>query len=954
MSEKLEFGPDMSKAEKSTDDALANLGDTTKSKDPIGDYQKGIKESLANKRKEREKTLKEGVQLEDEENIENSREETKKVKEDYIAESIKITEPLGRNDTGDVDFDEKGFTENIGIKKETKESKGIPRERIETSAAEKMKKEREEAEKVLGKDSKTETTDDKEKDLEENTDKKVKQNAIGLKVAADAFKKNAERADENLRINKKRKTRPQTEEDIFSTSYATSKKKYEEMADKNSKKGQKVKDRMDSDGVKLREHQEQETKKANSFDGEEEAIHAGWKKENKKTGSEPKFAGFAGENKEGSKTDQESGYQESVSAKALKEESDELFQRVLEAKGNLQKNQNKRGVITKLSGIFGMERTKDFAANNELRDTQKAFEKAQADYRAKYNEFSRQIREDKKNSLGLGQKESSDELINFMMTEAFIKRPGKNEANEDIVENITIFEDMRRNEKELLVKRTEILSDKKKGNLKTLLDKYNNLPKKGKMALGVGLSMGIGTIAMATGGATISAAVGYGIWKGGKTLLRKLVMGAALGATVKTTDNVLSSHYKKENEKDKEKAIEKMASDFEKKDNDIFEALSVYNKKEKSRETRKRVFVGGAVLALFGTALGAEALLAGELPGGSIDHKDIIPPKPGANMDNLLATKENIDGQDALEEMKGATVGDVDGHATMADKINKDKHFSEKVDTRIADKIDEDKRFESKYGMLNKDFELRKGGNVWSSLSDHFEGNKREVGNVLLGFKSDVAKDLITEHGMSPAQADKFIEWRYGHMNAGTDFNLQDGKLDIPGFADDKMIDRFQADNLATMEKPVGITRPESVAMNNIIDSEESVAGPVDGAEVDLDLEEDAMSEVAINNWVDKIVNERIAKIYESWGLDQIEEWDVMKDKMASDILNEQYGEPIGNQIDQAEINNRKELRGYLNELMQQDLDKKNEWFNPRKDETVGAFVKRAEEHRYRSEKGIL
>ncbi len=291
------------------------------------------------------------------------------------------------------------------------------------------------------------------------------------------------------------------------------------------------------------------------------------------------------------------------------------------------------------------------------------------------------------------------------------------------------------------------------------------------------------------------------------------------------------------------------------------------------------------------------------------------------------------------------------------------------------DGVDKKEVFEA--GLLNGSFELKPNGNVWNSLSDHFNGDKQAVGQALAGFREETLENL-TESGMSDAQANEFIEWRYRHMNVGTDFQLENGELKIPDFTNEKMLERFEAQNPSV--EVVENTRPaedikvdqeiydhaegreragERLGINNDYDDVESLNSPendlkvTEGETVDLNIVDEE-----IDKEIDQVVEKKLAGIYENWGKDQTYEWNVMQEKNAWDIIDGKYGDPIGidgqeikaselpeaergtpvnSGLDQAEINNREQLKDYLLTL------RKETGLVPEANEKVEEFIRRAE-----------
>jgi hypothetical protein len=230
----------------------------------------------------------------------------------------------------------------------------------------------------------------------------------------------------------------------------------------------------------------------------------------------------------------------------------------------------------------------------------------------------------------------------------------------------------------------------------------------------------------------------------------------------------------------------------------------------------------------------------------------------------------------------------------------------------------------------------------------------------------------MDNHDMSEARADEFMKWRYRHMNVGAKFELKDGKLDIPGFADDSQLDKFKSANpditVDEVDKKILAQANQDIVDREINLKESPVTvseGPVGAGTVDLS------NVIDTGPQVDAEVTKNIDEIYKRWGSgDQRYEWDVMKGRNAQELLDGKYGNPIiegadhkgvevdlknlpeaergsmaRNPLDQAEINNREELRKYLEKLRQET------GYSPGFGESVEDYVKWAERNKIENPK---
>ncbi len=653
--------------------------------------------------------------------------------------------------------------------------------------------------------------------------------------------------------------------------------------------------------------------------------------EEKKDISENNFVEMDDENKQ-------------VNLDDLKEKADLSFQKLLEKETEFQKIKEKRGFFQKTQAFFGIGKNKESHINKEFEDSKKVLEELQKEYQNNYQEFANKMVAEKKENVQFDQQKQLKEILkNYILTEDVVKGIKKKEDGSEEEKMFSLLGYLNQNEKKLLEKRQETLSEKRKGVLKTAWEKYNSLSKKEKMIYGVGISSTVGATIMLGGGAAMGTALGYGAWQGGKTLLKRLAVGAVGGAIFsgvaslsnKEADRV-KSNYKIERD-------EKIVGGFEKNQGNLFEVLNEYNKKEKRVNLTKKGVLVLTGVGLAGTALGMDGLVS------SLDNIDNIDGLENDGLSQDVKFKET-----KIPEDKDLKVDKEPEEKTITSNkpIKSDKNLGENYEAE-----------ESEKGLrLNSSFELAKGGNVWNSLSENFDGDRQKVGNVLAGFRAETMKDLMENHGMSEVQADQFIEWRYRHMDVGTDFSLKDGKLKIPGFDDERKIAQFGKTEF---------NNPNSIndTMKNAGESgAERLNNTTTKKTVDISKPTETVKilDPKISAQVDQNINNLVKDIYGR----QSYEWDVMKNKNALDVINSEYGNPIkeganglgyevnefieleqrgsisNNGLDQAEMNNRKQLNQTLLVLVQQSGEQ------PLPEETVEQFIRRVEITHYTQDVG--
>ena len=627
-----------------------------------------------------------------------------------------------------------------------------------------------------------------------------------------------------------------------------------------------------------------------------EVIAAGYEAIKKETGENTK------------ETKESSEYKKNLDL--MQAEAEAAFEKYLEAEGELQRIKNQRGIFNKMSHFLTSNDQKEGHINKEFVDKQKELEEAKKAYREKYQEFANETVERKKQELKSGgskEDELKDKLRSFIMSEGIVSRIEKDAEGNSQEKKLSLIECMNENEKKLLQKRLEALSEKKKGMLGKLYEGYSKLGTKQKIAVSVALSAAIGTGVMLSAHAAVGVALGYGAWKGGKTLLRRITMGAATGVVIKGIAGKAGQIAEKAKQRGEIKTGEKIASKLEKGEVDIFSMMDAYHKKCKTINRVRNASVVGTALVLGGTVIGFDAMLeAGgidELKNGIqdvlhhsetnlADLPEIDPEHPKSAVElgvirnqigegeGIKPTGTEVARDPFAEPTRGKAIESQEIHNRLSD--DNVEHLRKKINSREMYKSMED--FSEKQEQLkNSSFELAKGGNVWRSLEGHFGGDRQEVGKVLLDFKKDTVADLVKNHGMTEAQANQFMDWRYRHMNVGAGFELKDGKLDIPGFADDSQLERFKT---ATPPAEASRTWVDQAIERQ---AQEDIAQRAETARVINTPPESTPAGVApeivpnpeIEKQAQAVIDGKVKELYKGFASNQIEEWDTMKNRPA-------------------------------------------------------------------------
>jgi hypothetical protein len=430
----------------------------------------------------------------------------------------------------------------------------------------------------------------------------------------------------------------------------------------------------------------------------------------------------------------------------LKEDMKRSYEELLEKQKESLQTKNKfnffKGIMTKV-GLSDDESE----IRNEYFKKNKLFEEAKKEWQEKSEKYYQFLAKDFKEKLiadGKTEEAISETMESYVLSVNSVVSETENENGEKIKVEKSIFNDFNDNLLEIEKKRAEILGGKD-GKMKKILSKtignMNKVPRKYRIAIGVIVA---GSIAGATGGVVAALSVGaYKLAKVGG------VMALSAGAR-KALENAMS----RESSKDFEKTKEGMVKGFSEEREGMLGLLDDFYKKEKARNRRKNVATAGAIVAFSGGIMALNFdditnMLSGEKPGTTpipISEMD-----PNVTKDFEVPRDSEMDSY-AMEDFEKISVG-----------------------------------------------KLNEGGTVWGTLveSDQFNGNEKEVAKTLAEFKANVGNDLVENQKMTADQANKYIEWKFRHMQPGDEIFIdKDGNLKIEGFDDEKIVDRFKASEL--------------------------------------------------------------------------------------------------------------------------------------------------------------
>lgn len=130
-------------------------------------------------------------------------------------------------------------------------------------------------------------------------------------------------------------------------------------------------------------------------------------------------------------------------------------------------------------------------------------------------------------------------------------------------------------------------------------------------------------------------------------------------------------------------------------------------------------------------------------------------------------------------------------------------------------------------------YQLAKDEAVWDKLEEYYDGEpnqQNKVGNAVLKFRNGV-KDNLLGQGVfdNEAQAEQFLNWRFRHMDVGSEVNMTKEGLNIPGFANDENISRFKEEELGVAgEAGSGAEAETGGAEQSAGEEEAAEAGAID------------------------------------------------------------------------------------------------------------------------------
>jgi|GEM_PF-3664754 len=444
------------------------------------------------------------------------------------------------------------------------------------------------------------------------------------------------------------------------------------------------------------------------------------------------------------------------------------------------------GIGDSWEGTIWIEKKK---AELELKAARQELEEAYLKTLRKIKEASQEELE----KMGKSKEEATVALLELMLSKKIFSGPvslGAEGAETEINpedqggRKIAFFEKFNLDLAEAERKANEELFDQERRNIfRKILERYQRLSRKQKIAFSVLASIAIGAGAGAAGGATV--AVTAGALGGGRKLLT-LMLGAGTSASV---DNLLKVIQKK----NQQTIRRKMEEDFfkgdaeEKRVLDYLNSLLELNEKIKKQEVQRKLAAAGAA---FLVGAGTQAFLNDALGWDMLERKGQVGYAASSETDAGIMSKgigtDNF--SDLESHHQASALGGIGkkGHGmeTIKEAGVKADNFSdlesqsqrgleasqESSDAGITEKVTEVLGGKEKGEVVLSEV-FKRGDTVWEKLEKHYNGDQAKVAETLGKFRKEIVQKMVTEQEITPNQAEEYLKWRFRHIYAQKDVN---------------------------------------------------------------------------------------------------------------------------------------------------------------------------------------
>ncbi len=583
----------------------------------------------------------------------------------------------------------------------------------------------------------------------------------------------------------------------------------------------------------------------------------------------------------------------------LRREVDAAFEEVAQAQERLIEKRQNLGKFNRLRNYLGIPSQESRNLGREYNQAEEEYSQARERYKDKYQQYTRHLYNKRREEL---EKERGEALerrdsIRLVFSERLVK--GDENENGERGESQSIFDYFNNKNLELNRRRLNQLNESRNAIWRRIVETYQRQPRSRRIAGSIVLAGAAGAGAGLFAGASASAAMGYGLYRGGKSLA-KGVAGSALSGLVERGVNSRQSRQRGKEEEGLRENLSQRFNEGRNQENEersnLFDLVDQFNENERRRLRNRRLATGIAAGALAGSFYGLSDFggFAGDGPGGgSLPDQDKNDSRMAVN-----ATEENGGKKEdvVLEKDKDPQKEYSDNSAELLDKFNQNmkervENFSEVDEGEIYDagkELESESDIETEEVEEEKDptsredsgvegsaeilegYTLNKGDTVWGKLEEYYDGDQNKTGNEILSFKNNLKEDLVEQGFFENAeQADEYMTWRFRHMEVGMEVNMTKEGLDIPGFADEEHINRFKEEELGMREEDLSAVEPEDNSDNTTPVEQESSSSEAVTEEESEPLNEQAEVVESSQELVKGLEDVGIETDSEAWGIAQ-------------------------------------------------------------------------------------
>lgn len=282
--------------------------------------------------------------------------------------------------------------------------------------------------------------------------------------------------------------------------------------------------------------------------------------------------------------------QQELQLDAIRAKMDQAREQMMDAKKSQMDAKGGLNKFDRLKAFFRMKGN-DGTARKEYFDRENQYKLADQKFRRAYEEYCKTLYDQKRQEMdGSGMDKNSlqyqQAIYEFVSGDKVIDVRG---ADGQAVKKgiIEYFQDT---QLEVDNMRLERMDSRDKSIALKLMDKYRSMPKSKRLLLGAAVAAGIGVGGSMAGGAAASYALGYGVWRGAKSLGR-----AAFGAGLSSWLNErLKTRDEKENQAKEVKLYQELSKGFKEGKLEMADMIIKLAQDKKRQDYKRLVAVGAA------------------------------------------------------------------------------------------------------------------------------------------------------------------------------------------------------------------------------------------------------------------------------------------------------------------------------------------------------------------------